>query len=186
MSDASQTAPRANPSANPYTNPFWDFSLALYASPAVQKACLELQDGDGVDVNVMLFTLYLASTGRILSEAEARRLVAGIEPWKAGVVAPLRTARRSLKDPPAAFDAKGAEALRAIVKQAELEAERLQQSALFGQVSGLGQPAAPREAAKVNMNVYGAAIGRQLANGPVGVMLSAFEAELAKGAGGTA
>ena len=42
-------------------NPFWDFSLKLYASPAVQTACLDLQDDCGVDVNVLLYMLWQAS-----------------------------------------------------------------------------------------------------------------------------
>ena len=185
MTDASRANPSANPSANPRANPFWDFSLALYASAAVQKACLDLQDGCGVDVNVLLFALYLAATGRAINEAEASRVAASIEPWRVGVVVPLRTARRNLKEPPAAIEPKGAETLRAIVKKAELEAERLQQAALYAQAEGLGRAAAPGEAARVNIQSYGAALvttngGRQLANGPVGVMLAAFEAQLAK------
>jgi uncharacterized protein (TIGR02444 family) len=160
-------------------NPFWDFSLVIYASKEVQTACLALQDGDGIDVNVMLFALYLASTGRSIGADDARRVVAAIEPWKTGVVVPLRTARRNLKAPPRGFDPLGAEALRTIVKQAELEAERLQQTALHQMAlapAGIGRPAAPREAARGNLEAYGSALGRQLAKAPVGVMLTAFDA----------
>ena len=157
-------------------NPFWDFSLRLYAAPAVQNACLDLQDGSSVDVNVLLFVLYLASTGRRITAAEARTVVAAIEPWRVDVVVPLRTARRNLKTPATAIDATGADSLRAIVNQAELEAERLQQAALFGLAATLGSPAAAAAAAPANIEAYGAALGRQLAAGPVGVMLAAFQA----------
>ena len=178
MPDTKRTAPR--------TNPFWDFSLALYASPVVQTMCVELQDGDGVDVNVLLFMLYLASRRRRITAAEARAIVACVEPWRVDVVVPLRAARRNLKAPAPAIEPKGAEALRAIVKKAELEAERLQQAALYAQSqsAGLGKPASPKEAGAANIEAYGAALGRQLAAGPVGVMLVAFEALVLHGDAG--
>ena len=157
---------------------FWEFSLRLYASPAVQAACLELQDDCGVDVNVLLFMLYLASTGRRITADEARGVLAGVEPWRAQVVVPLRTARRNLKTPVPGFDATAAETLRSIVKKAELEAERQQQAALHARSldTDLGSPAPRQTAAVANIAVYGAALGRQLATGPVSVMLAAFEA----------
>jgi uncharacterized protein (TIGR02444 family) len=160
------------------TNPFWDFSLAIYASQEVQKACLDLQDGSGVDVNVLLYLLWQARQGRRLDLAGATAVLAAVEAWRVDVVVPLRTARRNLKEPPPALDAKGAEALRAIVKKAELEAERLQQSALHA----LTPPSTPagdaplRSVAAGNAEAYGAALGRALATGPLGVMLDALEA----------
>jgi uncharacterized protein (TIGR02444 family) len=170
--DCSIVSDNSKPSSR--ANPFWDFSLRLYASPAVQKACIELQDGAGVDVNVMLFVLYMASRGRTLTAGDVRGVLAAVEPWRVDVVVPLRTARRNLKVPAGAIDREGAESLRSIVKKAELEAERLQQAALFGMSDGLGDPAQPEHAGEVNLRAYGAALGRQLAQGPSGVMLAAF------------
>jgi uncharacterized protein (TIGR02444 family) len=158
-------------------NPFWDFSLKLYASPAVQRACLELQDESGVDVNVLLYMLWQASRGHRLTDDDARAVLAVVEPWRADVVVPLRTARRNLKSPPAGLDARGAEALRSIVKKAELEAERLQQAALFA----FEPPSAPhssnsggRPTGEANAAAYAKALGRPLATAPLGVMLSAL------------
>lgn len=173
------SAPQPSPN-----NPFWNFSLGIYRSPQVQKACLELQDGCGVDVNIMLFMLYLASCGRQLTAADVGRLLSVIDPWKASVVVPLRTARRALKEPPAQFDAKGSDALRQSIKTAELEAERLQQDALyhaFGPKAWPQAPVAPQLAANANLGSYGHALGRELAQAPVGVMLSAFDAMVTKG-----
>ena len=160
-------------------NAFWQFSLRLYSSSAVQEACLALQDGSGVDVNVMLFALYMASQGKRLSEAEIRQIADSVESWRTDVVVPLRSARRALKSPAAAIDPAGAESLRSIVKKAELEAERLQQVALFARSGALGTPSAPGITAALNLQAYAAALGRQLAAAPVGVMLSAYEARLA-------
>lgn len=156
-------------------NPFWDFSLRIYSSPAVQNACLELQDGSGVDVNVLLYMLWQASRGRRLSSEAAKAVLDAVEAWRVEVVVPLRTARRNLKAPGPAFDPGGAETLRAIVKKAELEAERLQQAALFAlALPADGAPVAVRTAAEANVAAYAAALGRPLAAAPLGVMLDAM------------
>ena len=166
---------------NPFYNPFWDFSLKLYASPAVQTACLDLQDGSGVDVNVLLYMLWQASLRRQLTLADAQAVLSGVDTWRADVVVPLRIARRNLKTPPPALDARGAEALRGIVKKAELEAERLQQAALFA----ITLPSAPdadatsvRAAGVANAAAYALALGRPLAAAPLGVMLDALVAQV--------
>lgn len=163
-------------------NAFWDFSLKIYSSPEVQKACVELQDGSGVDVNVLLYMLWHAAQGRRLADADARAVLDAIEGWRVDVVVPLRTARRNLKTPGAALDPQGAEALRAIVKKAELESERLQQSALFAfkLPSGAQSGSSPvRSAAEANVAAYSKALGRPLATAPLGVMLNALDALVA-------
>lgn len=112
-------------------SPFWRFSLATYRKPGVAEACLALQDGCSVDVNVLLFVLWLGTRGRRL-DAQATGLVldqaAG---WARAVVVPLRGVRRRLKQDPPLVDAAAAEAFRSQVKRLELEAEQLQQEALF-------------------------------------------------------
>jgi uncharacterized protein (TIGR02444 family) len=170
-------------SAQRRNNPFWDFSLALYSRPDVQKACIDLQDGSGVDVNVLLYMLWKAANGCQLTSEGAKAVVAAVEPWRLDVVVPLRAARRNLKAPGAAMDAEAAEALRTIVKKAELEAERLQQAALYGlrlPVATASAAASARETATVNVAAYAAALGRSLAPAPLGVMLEALDAHLAK------
>ncbi len=163
-------------------NPFWTFSLDLYSSKEVQAACLELQDSSGVDVNVMLYLLWLASHGQALTDAETAGVLAVVDPWKTGVVVPLRTARRNLKLPPGAFDGNAAESLRNVVKKAELEAERLQQATLYAlrQVGDRASPDRAAAAAASNLSSYGRALGRQLAQPPVAVMLASFKALLEK------
>lgn len=162
-------------SAGAGSSPFWIFSLKIYRSPAVQAACLELQDGSGVDVNVLLFMLWLGSLGRQLTTDEVRGVVDAVEPWRRDVVVPLRSARRALKLPPSAFQGSASEALRAQVKRAELEAERLQQDILF-QLSGrkLGSAGAdPTLAAGANVAGYATVLGRVFPTEPVATMLAA-------------
>lgn len=112
-------------------NPFWQFSLRLYRVPGVAPACLRLQDEAGADVNVLFFLLWNASRGARLSAATIAAADRQVAPWREAAVRPLRAVRRSLKDDGVLPDAAAAEAFRDRVKGLELEAERLQQEALF-------------------------------------------------------
>ena len=79
-------------------SPFWRFSLRFYRQPGVADACIALQDGCGVDVNVLLFFLWLATARRYVSRDVAQAVCAQAMPWRDDVVAPLRAVRRRLKD----------------------------------------------------------------------------------------
>ena len=83
----------------PSGNPFWDFSLAIYRKPGVSEACLRLQDAAGVDVNLLLFFCWLATTrDTALDEEAIRDIVARTADWRDRVVRPLRGIRRWMKD----------------------------------------------------------------------------------------
>jgi uncharacterized protein (TIGR02444 family) len=102
---------------------FWSFSLELYARPGVSEAVITLQDEHGLDVNLVLWLLWVGWSGRGRAAADdITRVDAAAAPWRHDVIQPLRTARRALKGSPVA----GAEALRTEVKALELESERLQ------------------------------------------------------------
>src|SRR5689334_18064039 len=103
---------------------FWKFSLRFYAKAGVARACIELQDAAGVDVNLLFLLLFFADCGRSVTRDEVARIDAAIAPWRKEVVHPLRTVRRALKSNPGVS---GAENLRGEVKRIELESERLQQ-----------------------------------------------------------
>jgi len=106
-------------------HPFWDFSLALYARPGVAEACLRLQDGLGLDVNLLLYACWTATTGTGHPSAEGwRRLAAETADWRTRVVEPLRSVRRYLKDAAAQPWSAG---LRDQVKALELDAEHAEQ-----------------------------------------------------------
>mgnify|MGYP000464542478 CR=1 FL=1 len=157
-------------------SPFWRFSLRIYGMPGVPTACLTLQDGSGVDVNVLLFGLFAASRGRQISAADAAAIVAAIEPWRLNAVVPLRGVRRFLKETPQGFEQQDIPALRQRVKMMELEAERLQQEVLYSAwpMDRLGAPAAGAEAAQANMEAYASALGAQFDSGAVDCLLAAF------------
>jgi uncharacterized protein (TIGR02444 family) len=157
-------------------SPFWRFSVKFYAVPGVAQACIELQDRAKVDVNVLFFLLWNATQNRALSEAEAAELDRTIGGWRDMAVIPLREVRRALKSPPPAVAPDAAEGFRTRIKAVELEAERLQQEAMYdlARSGRLGGPAAtPVEAARISVNSYQAVLGRFPA-APLDIVLSAF------------
>ncbi len=138
-------------------SPFWRFSLQFYRQPAVADACIALQERAGVDVNLLLFLLWHAARRRAFSAAEITSLEAKIAAWREATVVPLRAVRRALKSPPALVAAGTAEAFRNRIKAVELEAERLQQEAMYelAQAAPLGREAPSIvEAARVNVAAY--------------------------------
>jgi uncharacterized protein (TIGR02444 family) len=102
----------------------WPFALHLYGQEGVAVAFLELQDKHGADVPLLLAALWHGASARgVLSPAQKREWQRISARWQDDIVSPLRRARRALK--PLEADA-GAKRLRARVKRAELDAERLQ------------------------------------------------------------
>jgi uncharacterized protein (TIGR02444 family) len=112
---------------------FWTFSLAVYADPDVQMECLALQDGYGVDVNILLFCAYAGAVhGVVVPEAALLQAVEHVASWQKDVISKLRDARRALKpfiSQPSPI-ADSATPLREQVKASELEAERVEQTML--------------------------------------------------------
>jgi uncharacterized protein (TIGR02444 family) len=138
-------------------SPFWRFSLQFYRLPGVAEACIKLQEEAGADVNLLLFLLWHGAQLRRLSRAEVERLEQKIAAWRDLAVIPLRAIRRALKSPPGLVEPGTAEAFRTRIKAVELEAERLQQEALYElvRVSLLGEPApSVDEAARANVTAY--------------------------------
>jgi uncharacterized protein (TIGR02444 family) len=154
-------------------SPFWRFSLGFYRQPGAADACIALQDRDGVDVNVLLLLLWLASNRRRVAPADAQAIVAKTLPWRDGVVAPLRNVRRLLKDGSALVEARATEVFRTRIKAVELEAERLQQEALYAVAQELTTAAESSIAlaARANVAAYEQALGRPLAAEPLAVLL---------------
>ncbi len=141
---------------------FWNFSLAFYARPGVAEACLRLQEEADVDVNVMLYLLFLAANGKRIAAPALEQIEATVGEWRDGIVRPLRGVRRHLKSSIGPFELKLTAALRSDVKQIELEAERLQQLTLERVLTPAALNASEgdaRECARHNLALYAQRLG---------------------------
>ena len=157
-------------------SPFWRFSIKFYQVPGVAPACIDLQDQAKVDVNVLFFLLWNATQSRALNADEVAKVEGMIGPWREMAVVPIRNVRRALKTPPSVMAPEAAESLRTRIKAVELEAERLQQEALYGlaESSRLGRPAPSKtEAAADSISSYQGVIG-PFPPEPLAAVLSAF------------
>ena len=154
----------------------WRFSLVFYRRPGVASACLALQDAAGVDVNVMLYLLYLAGRGRKVDADDMRRIEEVAAVWRDAVVAPLREIRRKLKLPLGPYEPAVTSGLRDDVKRIELGAERIEQQALERLIPfESAQPAITERLAlaRANMATYAERLGSLPAE-PLQFILDAF------------
>jgi uncharacterized protein (TIGR02444 family) len=158
-------------------SPFWKFSLGYYRGAGVSEACLELQDHCGVDVNVVLFLLWMASQGRVLAADQVKLLADKVRPWQIDVIGPIRSLRRMLKTDAPLLDQGSAELFRTKIKAIELESERLQQEAMYGLAGSLTSAAghSVAAAARTNIEAYQSAVGRPFTKAAVDTMVAALK-----------
>ena len=159
-------------------SPLWRFSLGFYRQPGVADACIALQDGCGVDVNILLFFLWLATARRCVSPSTAQALCMKVDPWRNDVVVPLRAVRRRLKDGSSLVERSVAELFRTKIKAVELESERLQQEAMLALADGLATHSAPtvEVAARANVAAYEHVLAGTFTPAAVDLLLAALSA----------
>ncbi len=137
-------------------HPFWDFSLQVYSRDGVGVACIRLQDHHGIDVNIMLFCLWLGESGRGIVEAqEMDALRAVSDRWNNEVVKKLRAVRQGLKTDFPDVSESLRENLRAQVQATEIDAEHLEQVLLAGSIerpAAEGALTAEKRAGDANAN----------------------------------
>jgi len=162
---------------NTLTTPFWRFSLHFYRQARVSDAYIALQDACGVDVNLLLFLFWLAAGRRFLAADDVKKLDDKVRGWRDLTIVPIRDVRRKLKGTATLVDPAKQEAFRTKVKAIELDAERLQQEALyaFTQSGPLGKEAAPPAAARANIAAYASVLGVSFSKQAVDVLIAAFD-----------
>lgn len=157
--------------------PLWRFTLRFYRQDGVADACIALQDHCGVDVNLLLFLLWLAIGGRQLSVEAIKELDEAVRPWRELTIIPIREVRRGLKGVRTLVEAGKQEALRTEIKAIELEAERLQQEALYSRsLSSLLGREAETAAARANIAAYEQTLTAAFPKPAVHCLLAAFAA----------
>lgn len=102
----------------------WDWAVAAYAAPGVADACLTLQDHHEQNVPLLLWSAWIAQTGRRPDEETIEAACDTARAWDGVVTAPLRAVRRTLKAPVPDIDDEPREAVRQRIKAVELEAEK--------------------------------------------------------------
>ena len=111
--------------SQPHDTPLWAFSLAVYGGEGVADECLDLQERLGLDVNILLFAAFCGTVeGVRLESQDIATASTAVADWQSEIVRALRQARRALK-------LMNAEGLRAQVKAAELEAEKIELAMLW-------------------------------------------------------
>jgi uncharacterized protein (TIGR02444 family) len=121
----------------------WDWSLKAWAADGVAEACLELQDSAGQNIPLLLWAAWCAAGGRIPDEDALEAAGDTARAWQETAVAPLRAVRRALKPRAPDLDDEAREAVRAMVKAVELEAERRLLTALEALTPPATSPARP-------------------------------------------
>jgi uncharacterized protein (TIGR02444 family) len=147
---------------NPVARPIWDFVLEYYRQQGVSEAAITLQDSAGVDVNMILFLMWLSGQGRTLTEADMRKLGEASHGWQRSVVVPIRNIRRLLKENAPFVAQETALAYRKKVQALEIEGEQLQLDAMADAAKSVspGAAASTEKAARDNLATFAKVTGK--------------------------
>ncbi|MDQ0393279.1 TIGR02444 family protein [Labrys monachus] len=108
-------------------NRLWHFALDFYGREGVAPACLALQDGLGVDVNILLLAVFAQIRhGAALGPRDLAAADALVRDWRTGVVHALRRLRLQLKSGPDPAPSPLTDGLRSEIKAAELRSEQIE------------------------------------------------------------
>lgn len=78
-------------------NPFWQFSLSVYQDEKVKEACLQFQNSEGINVNLLLLCCWLSYAVDTISELEFKEACYSIANWQQNITQPIRKIRQHLK-----------------------------------------------------------------------------------------
>ena len=117
-------------------HPFWDFSLDVYMSDGVGAACLELQDAHELDVNILLYCMWVGASGRgALSAEQMAAVTDAVKTWHHEVVRALRAVRTRMKGGVGNAPQDLSESLRQRIQKAEIDCEHTEQLMLAAAVN---------------------------------------------------
>jgi len=109
-------------------NPFWTYSLSVYGGEGVSAACIALQDRHGLDVNLLLYCLWIGQDGGgVLESADFERLCAASADWNADVICRIRAARLAIKAGFEALPVELRDRFRKRILEIEIDGERAEQ-----------------------------------------------------------
>ncbi|MBT3550673.1 MAG: TIGR02444 family protein [Rhodospirillaceae bacterium] len=145
-------------------NAFWDFSLQVYGGNGVPAICLGVQDSHTADINLLLYCAWAGALGHRISAADLALAKEAVGRWHLEIVVALRGLRTMLKTDQMGCASDTAEAIRAEIKSAELNAEHGEQIMLSGVLDKLRQSGGEDRcaAAEFNMRFYLESLGKGL------------------------
>lgn len=156
--------------------PIWDFVLGYYRQQGVSESAIALQDGVGVDVNMILFLMWCAAQKRSLAAGEVKTVSEKSIGWQHEVVVPVRAVRRLLKENAPLVEQEAALAFRKKVQALELEGEQLQLNAMAAMNLKSSQAASPEAAARENLAAFQSASGKTFPQKAVDGFVGALKA----------
>ena len=159
-------------------SPIWDFVLGYYRQQGVSEAAISLQDSAGIDVNMILFLMWVASQKRTLAAAEVKTVGDKSIGWQHNVVVPVRAVRRLLKENAPLVEQEAALAFRKKVQALEIEGEQLQLMAMASLSQGLksSSAASTEAAARENLSAFQSVSGKMFPQPAVDGFVNALKA----------
>ena len=159
-------------------SPIWDFVLGYYRQQGVSEAAITLQDSAGIDVNMILFLMWLSAQKRVMAVAEAKTVSEKSWGWQHNVVVPVRGVRRLLKENAPLVEQEAALAFRKKVQALELEGEQLQLNAMAKLSEGLKSStvSTPEAAARDNLSAFQSVTGKTFPQAAVDGFVRALKA----------
>lgn len=160
--------------------PIWDFVLNYYRQQGVSEAAIKLQDSAGIDVNMILFLMWLSGQAKTLAEADMRKLSEASHVWQRSVVVPIRNIRRLLKENAPFVEQETALAYRKKIQALEIEGEQLQLNAMAGAAKSLSPGARPsaEAAARENLSIFAKLAGAAFPADAVDMFVHALKGAL--------
>ncbi len=158
------------------TSTIWPYVLRLYGVAEFGPAGIALQDEVGADVDILLYLCFLADRSRQATSDDVARMDGRLKAWRDNVVKPVRALRRQLKDGIAPIPLAISDPIRNVVKNIELDAERIQLETLEREfpVESIAPATLDRHGcARANVMAYAAHLGG-FPEQPVAALLAAF------------
>ena len=145
-------------------NAFWNFSLQVYGGDGVPPICLGVQVRHSADINLLLYCAWAGALGHRINADDLALTKEAVARWHVEIVVALRDLRVKLKSDALGTTPELAEAIRAEIKRAELNAEHSEQIMLFGVLEKLRQFGSEDAlgAAEFNMRFYLKSLGNPL------------------------
>lgn len=168
-------------------NDLWDYATRVYGRGKAQDACLALQDRHGLDVNVMLFCCWVASSGRgTFRDGELDQALQAVADWRDNAINALHGLKLYLKGDVRPAPKTLSDDLRRVVVECELHAEHIEVLMLHAAMTRVGTGTFDRlqqiEDSLANLFAYLARVGISTDDDDLGalieILIAAFPDEL--------